>query len=175
MRLRALSEFVLVQLRIVKCMSTLSVRYPPSRGRGPVRSKNLAIPLLRTKHDQLSLLRVTTRLSGSALRSKHIRVSAKRTPLPLLMNCVICGLHESAVSTASHGLCHCGMDHCVYYALGKQSTASLAEDVRQPPYLCPVALAKFPRSCGSQRDTHMFAALGVWVKTRFGDLDRLEG
>ncbi|KAG5644538.1 hypothetical protein DXG03_008192 [Asterophora parasitica] len=45
--------------------------------------------------------------------------------------------------TASHELGHCfGMDHCVYYACSMQGSASLVEDARQPPYLCPVDLAK---------------------------------
>ena len=45
--------------------------------------------------------------------------------------------------TAAHELGHCfGMDHCVYYACSMQGTASLVEDARQPPYLCPVDLAK---------------------------------
>jgi len=45
--------------------------------------------------------------------------------------------------TTAHELGHCfGLDHCVYYACMMQSTASMAEDVRQPPYLCPVCLRK---------------------------------
>ncbi|KAF2798770.1 hypothetical protein K505DRAFT_321663 [Melanomma pulvis-pyrius CBS 109.77] len=45
--------------------------------------------------------------------------------------------------TAVHELGHCmGMDHCVYYACNMQGTAGMAEDGRQPPYLCPVCLGK---------------------------------
>lgn len=45
--------------------------------------------------------------------------------------------------TAAHELGHCiGMEHCVYYACMMQSTANIADDVRQPPYLCPVCEAK---------------------------------
>ena len=82
--------------------------------------------------------------------------------------------------TASHELGHCfGMDHCVYYACVMQGTASLAEDVRQPPYLCPVDLAKVLRAtgvnekdryeailefCRGRPDTPMFAALEAWVE-----------
>ena len=52
--------------------------------------------------------------------------------------------------TASHELGHCfAMDHCVYYACVMQATASLSEDVRQPPYLCPVDLAKLLRATGA--------------------------
>jgi archaemetzincin len=45
--------------------------------------------------------------------------------------------------TAVHELGHCfGMDHCVYFACIMQGTASLGEDERQPPFLCPVDLSK---------------------------------
>lgn len=45
--------------------------------------------------------------------------------------------------TASHELGHClGIGHCVYYACVMQGTAGMAEDCRQPPYLCPVCLKK---------------------------------
>ena len=45
--------------------------------------------------------------------------------------------------TASHEIGHCfGMDHCMYYACVMQGTCGLAEDSRQPPYLCPVCEAK---------------------------------
>lgn len=45
--------------------------------------------------------------------------------------------------TASHELGHClGLDHCNYYACNMQGTAGMAEDVRQPPYLCPVCEIK---------------------------------
>ncbi|KAK1758777.1 hypothetical protein QBC47DRAFT_435896 [Echria macrotheca] len=41
--------------------------------------------------------------------------------------------------TVSHELGHClCLDHCVYYACVMQSTAGVAEDLRQPPYLCPL-------------------------------------
>lgn len=45
--------------------------------------------------------------------------------------------------TASHELGHCfGLDHCMYKACAMQGTASVAEDMRQPPYLCPVCERK---------------------------------
>lgn len=51
------------------------------------------------------------------------------------------------VRTASHELGHCfGLDHCVYYACVMQGTASVAEDCRQPPYLCPVWAKKISRA-----------------------------
>ncbi|KAJ1558751.1 Archaemetzincin-1 [Cladochytrium tenue] len=54
-----------------------------------------------------------------------------------------------AARTASHELGHCfAMDHCVYYACSMQGTASIAEDLRQPPYLCPVCLAKLVYAVG---------------------------
>lgn len=48
--------------------------------------------------------------------------------------------------TTSHELGHCiALDHCIYYACVMQGTAGMSEDVRQPPYLCPVCLEKLSR------------------------------
>ncbi|KAL4817895.1 hypothetical protein BDW67DRAFT_18702 [Aspergillus spinulosporus] len=84
--------------------------------------------------------------------------------------------------TVSHELTHCfGLDHCVYYACIMQGSASLAEDARQPPYLCPVDLAKLLVATGSSgqkrdqalleyceqprtKDNKHFAALGAWLR-----------
>ncbi|KAF8073496.1 hypothetical protein FPV67DRAFT_749290 [Lyophyllum atratum] len=84
--------------------------------------------------------------------------------------------------TAGHELGHCfGMDHCVYYACSMQGSSCLAEDARQPPYLCPVDLAKLLHAtgttaekryqallsfCEEHRDTHLFAAFAAWIRTR---------
>ena len=92
--------------------------------------------------------------------------------------------------TASHELGHCfGIAHCVYYACVMQGTASLAEDVRQPPYLCPVDLAKLLRAtsanekeryeailafCEDWPETPMFAGLGAWLGHMIGELGRVE-
>ncbi|KAK4982753.1 hypothetical protein LTR50_007597 [Elasticomyces elasticus] len=89
--------------------------------------------------------------------------------------------------TASHELGHClGMDHCVYYACSMQGTASLTEDGRQPPYLCPVDLAKVLKATGSssreryqallaycdkRADVHLFAAFGAWLRVRQQELN----
>ncbi|KAI1765026.1 hypothetical protein GGR53DRAFT_465854 [Hypoxylon sp. FL1150] len=97
--------------------------------------------------------------------------------------------------TVVHELGHCfGMDHCVYYACIMQGTANMAEDLRQPPYLCPVCLskislaiaceatglreesdiAKYERKryraladfCDSRREVGMFAGYGAWLNQR---------
>ncbi|CAM1511813.1 Fc.00g093260.m01.CDS01 [Cosmosporella sp. VM-42] len=45
--------------------------------------------------------------------------------------------------TLSHEVGHCfRLGHCIFFSCALQGTASVAEDVRQPPYLCPVCLAK---------------------------------
>lgn len=84
--------------------------------------------------------------------------------------------------TASHELGHCfGMDHCVYYACSMQGTASIIEDARQPPYLCPVDLGKVLKAtgadekeryhallsfCDKHEASHLFAAFGAWIRRR---------
>lgn len=89
--------------------------------------------------------------------------------------------------TASHELGHCfGMDHCVYYACIMQGTSGLTEDVRQPPHLCPVDLAKVLHATAtnpSQRyrallgfcerfadHDRMFAAFAAWLRGRVGEM-----
>ena len=92
--------------------------------------------------------------------------------------------------TTTHELGHCfGIDHCVYYACSMQGTASIAEDVRQPPYLCPIDLTKilhatrinmedrYERIAGflEKYDNNMvFAAYAAWIRARLGDLERKE-
>ncbi|OWZ23232.1 hypothetical protein PHMEG_0001894 [Phytophthora megakarya] len=85
--------------------------------------------------------------------------------------------------TASHELGHCfGMDHCVYYACSMQGSAGLSEDARQPPYLCPVDLAKMLHATGAdstdrykailsfcesfEGQDKTFAAFSAWLRCR---------
>jgi archaemetzincin len=84
--------------------------------------------------------------------------------------------------TAGHELGHCfGIDHCVYYACSMQGTGSVIEDARQPPYLCPVDLAKVLRAtgadekerygtllafCEKHKAAHLFAAFSSWIRRR---------
>lgn len=70
-----------------------------------------------------------------------------------------------------------------------QATASLAEDVRQPPYLCPVDLAKMLRATGAdERERYEallafcrrredgragpFKAFAAWIGGRLQELDK---
>ncbi|KAF2208393.1 hypothetical protein CERZMDRAFT_87774 [Cercospora zeae-maydis SCOH1-5] len=89
--------------------------------------------------------------------------------------------------TAAHELGHCvGMDHCVYFACLMQGTAGLSEDGAQPPYLCPVDLAKLLEATGGvtkmkeryeallrfcekwskEAGGGMWAAFGAWIRVR---------
>lgn len=97
------------------------------------------------------------------------------------------------IRTTSHELCHClGLDHCVYYACIMQGSASLSEDTRQPPYLCPVDLAKLLCATGSGLDERDRALLGycegqerrgfvylkafaAWLRASLGSANGVEG
>ncbi|KAK4501708.1 hypothetical protein PRZ48_007517 [Zasmidium cellare] len=92
--------------------------------------------------------------------------------------------------TASHELGHCfGMDHCVYYACIMQGTTGLTEDAGQPPYLCPVDLAKVLTATGSDEATwarsmlkfcerfsndRMFIAFAAWLKGRLLEIEGID-
>jgi archaemetzincin len=89
--------------------------------------------------------------------------------------------------TASHELGHCfGIAHCVYYACSMQGSASITEDARQPPYLCPVDLAKVLKAtgadvkeryealvsfCDQHKDVHLFAGYGAWIRGRLEQME----
>ena len=68
-----------------------------------------------------------------------------------------------------------------------QGSASIVEDARQPPYLCPVDLAKVVRAtgadvreryeklrefCAEHGDVHLFKAFGAWIGGRLGEMER---
>jgi archaemetzincin len=95
------------------------------------------------------------------------------------------------VRTVAHELGHCFcLAHCSYYACVMQGTGGIAEDMRQPPYLCPVCLGKLARAvrdvakgfdetqwmverytalarfCGTWERVGMFAAYRRWLENR---------
>ncbi|KAI0469140.1 hypothetical protein F4859DRAFT_516493 [Xylaria cf. heliscus] len=109
------------------------------------------------------------------------------------------GLWFSRIArTLVHELGHCfGMDHCIYYACNMQGTSGIAEDVRQPPYLCPVCLEKVAYAiacelqardktgkdeyikerygataefCETWKHVELFAAYGAWIRARLQQL-----
>jgi archaemetzincin len=68
-----------------------------------------------------------------------------------------------------------------------QGTASIAEDARQPPYLCPVDLAKVLRAtgvtefdrhrallkfCKKHSDVQLFAAFEAWIESVLKEEER---
>ncbi|CAD0092381.1 unnamed protein product [Aureobasidium mustum] len=71
---------------------------------------------------------------------------------------------ERVCRTASHELGHClGMDHCMYYACIMQGSNSIPEDLRQPPYLCPVDNAKLDFLVAARGNK---TKVGVWQRER---------
>ena len=93
----------------------------------------------------------------------------------------------SMCRTASHELGHCfGIAHCVYYACVMQSTSCMVEDMRQPPYLCPVDLAKVLRAtsvtekdryeailrfCEARQAVSTWRAYGAWLRWILGAME----
>ncbi|KAH8695284.1 hypothetical protein BGW36DRAFT_382438 [Talaromyces proteolyticus] len=101
--------------------------------------------------------------------------------------------------TAVHELGHCfGIAHCVYYACSMQGTAGIAEDLRQPPYLCPICLSKITHAaviellgrtdskkedyvreryealaqvCDTRKHIGLFAGYGAWLRARIENLN----
>lgn len=130
---------------------------------------------------------------GEDLRLRAAVDAATALPQPTSA-AELTGLWLSRVCrTASHEVAHCfGIDHCVYYACNLQGSASIREDARQAPYLCPVDEAKVLKAigawngeernealrvfCEERSNVGMWAGLGAWLgkgieEKRVGDGD----
>lgn len=107
--------------------------------------------------------------------------------------------------TLSHEVGHCVMlDHCVYFSCVMQGTAGMAEDVRQPPFLCPVCVEKLSYNvlclieskgsnkdkqrswilgqhramkafCEKWRNVGMFAGYEAWLDKRIESMVKVKG
>lgn len=123
---------------------------------------------------------------------KKAKISSSDSPFPLSTSATALVLYnnpnqQSASSsslylaricrTASHELGHCfGFEHCIYYACIMQGSASLAEDARQPPYLCPVDLAKLKQAVCLKKEKKTKKREEQdgeeWVEERYRALER---
>lgn len=129
----------------------------------------------------------------SAIQAAVSAFSAMPSSNPTFSRAALAALWLGRVCrTASHELGHCfGIDHCVDYACIMQGSASLAEDARQPLYLCPVDLAKVLHAtgadmreryavllafCEDQRESAMLAAFAAWIQARMRESnEKMEG
>ncbi|KAL8996187.1 MAG: hypothetical protein Q9169_004253 [Polycauliona sp. 2 TL-2023] len=90
----------------------------------------------------------------------------ERTPSPTLLWLI------RTCQTCAHELGHCfGLDHCVYHACSMQGSASLAEDARQPPILCPVCAEKVLLATGADSETRTRGLLDVAAGWGWGALE----
>lgn len=126
------------------------------------------------------------------LKKKAKISSSSDSPFPLSTSATVLALynhnHQQSASfsslylaricrTASHELGHCfGFEHCIYYACIMQGSASLAEDARQPPYLCPVDLAKLKQAVSLKKEKKKKDKEEhdgeEWVEERYRALER---
>lgn len=92
----------------------------------------------------------------------------KRVPMPSTVEDCHGQWFSRVARTLAHELGHCfGMDHCVYYACSMQGTSGMAEDVRQPPYLCPVCLEKVAYAIACELETEDQASKDDYIRERY--------
>lgn len=151
----------------------------PRRKKSKVRKPNSS----QVSPDQISIINPDHHIIDTPLQAAIYAHNS----LPLLENTsspkMLSGLWLGRVCrTVSHELGHCfGLDHCVYYACSMQGSASVAEDSRQPPYLCPIDLAKLLNAtsadaeqrylallnfCQQHVEAQMFVTFAAWLQAQ---------
>lgn len=152
------------ELYLRKCCASSAQEVEPSRKKARSRKEPTSTPCQSTS------------------KPLHTAISTQRT-LPSSSPTTLSGLWLGRVCrTAAHELGHClGLDHCIYYACAMQGSASIAEDARQPPYLCPVDLAKVLQVTGTSteqrytallefcvehEEAQLFVAFAAWLRAR---------
>lgn len=95
-------------------------------------------PVKRAKDAAVPVVKTNTKLAlGAAVQA------AKKTMIPKTVDDYNALWFSRVARTLSHEIGHClTLGHCVYFSCMMQSTGGMAEDVRQPPYLCPICLEK---------------------------------
>lgn len=140
---------------VQSCCTLENRESPPLKKKAKISSFDSAFPL-------------STSATALVLYNHDYQLSASSSSLYLARIC----------RTASHELGHCfGFEHCVYYACIMQGSASLAEDARQPPYLCPVDLAKLKHAVSLKKERKKKKERDEqdgegWVEERYRVLER---
>jgi archaemetzincin len=106
-------------------------------------------------------------LSKTGAMRKAVDAASSYTPITGKQDEIKALWFTRLARTTSHEVGHCfGIAHCTYYACNMQGCAGMKEDLRQPPYLCPVCESKVGHAVAVELRGGQDKAIGEWVQER---------